>query len=284
MYSSNEGSEFRTLREYDIFHKRDCTGDDAAQVLPNWDVESISTDNEGNIVVVYSVDGVSTFYHCNTNLNLPWGQLQLRPNPDTCGCGEPVGVVGNAGISPYTKHLFGYSLLRANGPSDVFTIDLSQREPEEGGVLSRARSSSSMASPGVTRQWTRSEVGGLNPARFVQPELIRYKSFDGLSIPAFVYKPSKRKHNTAVPVIVHPHGGPEGQHRPQFKPFYQYLVLEMGICVIDPNVRGSNGYGKVFVTLDDAEKREDPSLPLIHPNPNPTLTLIVTLTVILRTL
>lgn len=99
----------------------------------------------------------------------------------------------------------------------------------------------------------------LNPALFVAPELIRYESFDGLNIPAFVYKPppSKLPANGRFPFIVHPHGGPEGQHRPTFVPSIQYFVLELGIAVLDPNVRGSEGYGKTFVSLDNCEKRED---------------------------
>lgn len=58
-------------------------------------------------------------------------------------------------------------------------------------------------------------------------------------------------------MIIHPHGGPEGQHRPNFSPIIQFLTAQLGVAVIDPNVRGSDGYGKVFVSLDNAEKRED---------------------------
>ena len=90
--------------------------------------------------------------------------------------------------------------------------------------------------------------------RLIESDLVRtgarYKSFDGLEIGAFVYRPPGHKRKASggdgsCPVIVHPHGGPEGQHRPIFSPIVQYLASEMGCCVIDPNVRGSDGYGKV---------------------------------------
>merc|ERR1712096_402696 len=106
-------------------------------------------------------------------------------------------------------------------------------------------------------RWTDSEVGGLDTSKFVEPSLVRFKSFDGLEIPAFVYRPPPGKEGDGrLPVLIHAHGGPEGQHRPGFFPIMQYLCLELGIVVIDPNVRGSSGYGKTFVTLDNAERRE----------------------------
>ncbi len=152
--------------------------------------------------------------------------------------------------------------------------------------------------PGGLQRWTRSEVGGLDPSTFVSPQLVRFPSFDGLQISAFVYRPVvPAADGRKLPVLIHPHGGPESQHRPSFAPIYQFLVVEQGIVVIDPNVRGSSmsdeaktkecckdqkkkiysslltfasfflslfspfslaaGYGKTFVSLDNAEKRED---------------------------
>ena len=111
-------------------------------------------------------------------------------------------------------------------------------------------------------RWTESETGGIDPNNFIQAKLIHVNSFDSLRIPAYVYCPPKKNCNgnetiDKIPVIVHPHGGPEGQHRPNFSAFYQYLVIELGVCVIDPNVRGSDGYGKTFVSLDNGKNRED---------------------------
>ncbi|MFT3722431.1 MAG: S9 family peptidase [Hyphomonadaceae bacterium] len=103
-------------------------------------------------------------------------------------------------------------------------------------------------------RWTNSELGGLDVAKLVDPKLVRFNSFDGLSVPAFVYKP---KAAGKVPVIIDIHGGPEGQSRPGFNPIHQQMVNELGAAVIVPNVRGSTGYGKKYVQLDNAEKRED---------------------------
>ena len=142
------------------------------------------------------------------------------------------------------KRCFGFSVITASGPSDCYVADFSVVGPNSVGAM-----------PVMTR-WTRSEVGGLDTSRFVEPELIKYNSFDSLEINAFLYVPPVEA-NKKVPVIIHPHGGPEGQHRPTFASFKQYLMLEEGIAIIDPNIRGSSGYGKVFITLDDCEKRED---------------------------
>ncbi len=88
----------------------------------------------------------------------------------------------------------------------------------------------------------------------VEPELIHYSSFDGLSVPAFVYKPKDIPDMVKLPVIINIHGGPEMQYMPNFNPFTQYFV-KAGYMVVAPNVRGSAGYGKSYLALDDVEKR-----------------------------
>ena len=94
----------------------------------------------------------------------------------------------------------------------------------------------------------------VDPGTFVAPELVRYPSFDGLEVPAFVFRP---RHGTAPhPVVVVIHGGPESQWRPSFSPLTQYLVRE-GFAVVAPNVRGSTGYGRSYQHLDDVDKRLD---------------------------
>jgi len=89
---------------------------------------------------------------------------------------------------------------------------------------------------------------------FVEPEVHRFTSFDGESIPLFVYRP--RGTRGAAPVVVVIHGGPESQFVPSFNPVVQYLV-HRGYAVVAPNVRGSTGYGKRFHRLDDKRKRLD---------------------------
>jgi dipeptidyl aminopeptidase/acylaminoacyl peptidase len=88
------------------------------------------------------------------------------------------------------------------------------------------------------------------------PELVRWRSFDGRTISGFLYRPPAR-FTGKRPVIVNIHGGPEGQSRPGFLGRTNYLIAELGVAILFPNVRGSTGYGKTFLTLDNGMKRED---------------------------
>jgi len=111
---------------------------------------------------------------------------------------------------------------------------------------------------------------GISPLTFIEPKLIKYRSFDGREISAWFYRPERTKAlNTKagnfmigvrptadLPVIVSVHGGPEGQERPGFNALYQYY-LSRGYAILATNVRGSTGYGKTFTHLDDVRKRED---------------------------
>lgn len=103
-------------------------------------------------------------------------------------------------------------------------------------------------------RWTQSELGELRSEQFVKPKSVNYSSFDELEIPAFVFEP---KGEGPHPVLIHIHGGPASQYRPGFSPTFQYYVNELGLAVIAPNVRGSRGYGKRYMTLDDWRLRED---------------------------
>lgn len=106
-------------------------------------------------------------------------------------------------------------------------------------------------------RWTMSELGELDPARLVEPELIRFTSFDGLSVPAFVYRPKGITPGTRTPVIIDIHGGPEAQSRPIWNYGAQYFADVLKATVILPNVRGSDGYGKTYLNLDNGPRRED---------------------------
>jgi dipeptidyl aminopeptidase/acylaminoacyl peptidase len=135
------------------------------------------------------------------------------------------------------------TLNTARSPSDVYVMHLG-RSPEKAESLQR---------------WTISEVGGLDTANFVEPELIRYPTFDlhgdsQRKIPAFVYLPSG---NGPFPVIIYIHGGPESQYRPSFSSTFQMWVGELGAAIVAPNIRGSLGYGNDYLSLDDGYKRED---------------------------
>lgn len=146
----------------------------------------------------------------------------------------PQGVLTAAKFSPDGTKI-GLSLSTSTNSGDVWSYEL--------------------ASGQLTR-WTESELGGLDSARLIEPTLFRYPTFDGKQIPAFIYKPKAAK-GGKLPVVIQIHGGPEGQEQPNFNPRRQSWVAELGAAVIIPNVRGSSGYGKTYMGLDNAEKRED---------------------------
>ncbi|MBI1914397.1 MAG: S9 family peptidase [Planctomycetes bacterium] len=127
------------------------------------------------------------------------------------------------------------------------------------------------------RQLTHSSRAGIPFAQFVEPELIYYETFDKRKIPAWFYKPADRsplapreegssrgaRGLRLPPVIVYPHGGPEGQTRPAFNALFQYFA-QAGYAILAPNVRGSTGYGTTYMNLDNTTKRMDAVNDLAH--------------------
>ena len=110
---------------------------------------------------------------------------------------------------------------------------------------------------GAIERWTSSEMGALQRSQLAEPRLIRFDSFDGLSVPAFVYRPRNIAADARTPVIIDIHGGPESQTRPRWTPGAQYFAEMLGATIILPNVRGSEGYGTRYLNLDNGERRED---------------------------
>ena len=154
----------------------------------------------------------------------------------------PTGLVGAMEFSPDGTKL-GMTLNTSQTPSDSFVLNLGEGALEYGELT----------------RWTYSEVGGLDTGTFVQPELVTYPTFDSdnggpESIPAWLYKPEGKG---PFPVIIAIHGGPESQSRPSFSSTYQMWLQKLGAAVIRPNVRGSDGYGKHYMSLDNGFKRED---------------------------
>jgi dipeptidyl aminopeptidase/acylaminoacyl peptidase len=188
-----------------------------------WDVEDLALSPDGR-TVTFSVNerGYSRLY-----------LHDARKGRTRAAEGLPPGQVSGLGFPTDRSDLLGLSLYGATSPSDAWTLDLKRRR--------------------ATR-WTASEVGGLPRDRFVEPELITWTSFDGLALDALLYRPQGPGPH---PVVVAIHGGPESQSRPSLAPLYQALVAKAGCAVLVPNVRGSRGYGKTFLTLDNGVKRED---------------------------
>jgi dipeptidyl aminopeptidase/acylaminoacyl peptidase len=216
--ASDREGEFKELYETDVAGKawRPLTRD-----IP-WDVESLELSADGRtLAFTVNQEGYSALY-----------LLDTRTRKHQAVAGLPKGIVSGLHFARRAPVL-GFTLATATSTGDVFTYDLRRRK--------------------VTR-WTESELGGLARGRMVEPELVRYKSFDGREIPAFYYKPQGQG---PFPVLISIHGGPEAQARPTFSSPIQYLVNESGMAVLTPNVRGSAGYGKTYLTLDNGALRED---------------------------
>jgi dipeptidyl aminopeptidase/acylaminoacyl peptidase len=131
-----------------------------------------------------------------------------------------------------------FTVNSAQSPGDVYSFD------------TRAGASARF------EQWTRASVDDVDTAPFREAEIIRWKGFDGREITGLLNRPPARFAGKR-PVLVNIHGGPEGQSTIGFLGRNNYFVNELGIALIQPNVRGSTGYGKTFVSLDDGVKRED---------------------------
>lgn len=142
-----------------------------------------------------------------------------------------------SGLQWHKHHdILAFNVASARAPSDVYSWDTRKN---------------------TIARWTESETGGIPPSQFVEPELVRWKSFDGREISGFLYMPDAKKFAGPRPVILNIHGGPEAQFRPVFLARNNYFINELGCAMIFPNVRGSAGYGKNFLKLDNGFKRED---------------------------
>ena len=217
-FTSDMDAEFMRLHRLDT-----ATGQTVVLTADTpWDVATfVVSHDRRRLAYVVNENGVSRLFAIET----ADGRFTALPT-------VPEGIVSGLRFDPEADRL-GFTLRSPTTPSDVFSVDFSTRE--------------------LTR-WTASELGGLRPEDLVEPVAIEFTSFDGRPIPAFIYKPH---HRGPHPVIVNIHGGPEGQARPGFSPTTQFTVNELGAAVIFPNVRGSAGYGKSYLRLDNGRLRED---------------------------
>ena len=148
----------------------------------------------------------------------------------------PAGSIGGNMAFHRATHRMAYSLNSPKGPSQLFVLD---------------------PATGQSVQWTRAQApAGIDTATFSDQRVVRWKSFDGLTISGLISRPPAR-FSGKRPVIVSIHGGPEAQATMGFLGRWNYFVQELGVTIIEPNVRGSAGYGKTFLTLDNGVKRED---------------------------
>ncbi len=197
-----------------------------------WDVDAATLCNDRRrLAFVVNEDGHSALYLLDT-------RTRRYRRVDSV----PTGQVYEMKFSPDDRRL-ALTLNTPQNPSDAYVLELG-REPTKSGVLTR---------------WTASEVGGLDTSRFVMPDLVHYRTFDEVDgrprrIPAWVYRPPG---DGPHPVVVYIHGGPESQSRPRFSSTFQMWLAKLGAAVVIPNVRGSAGYGKSYLALDNGFRRED---------------------------
>ncbi|HYP52108.1 MAG TPA: prolyl oligopeptidase family serine peptidase, partial [Pyrinomonadaceae bacterium] len=218
--TTDRDSEFRRLAYIDLATKQHTYLTDHIK----WDVDSFDISPDGRTVAfVTNEEGVS-------RLRLLDARTRREKTPPRL----PVGIITGVEWHKNGRDL-GFNLASSRSTSDVYSLD---------------------AETGKVERWTESELGGLNPATLAEPEQVRWKTFDGREISGFLYMPPA-KFAGPRPVIVNIHGGPEGQARPGFIGRNNYFLNELGVAIIYPNVRGSSGYGKTFLQLDNGFRRED---------------------------
>ena len=189
-----------------------------------WDVDEFELSEDGKtLAFISNEDGMSVLHLLDT------ATRKERAVPKL-----PVGVISGLRWHRNGRDL-AFSIANSRLAGDAYSLD---------------------TKTGKLERWTFSETGGLNTSALPEPELVHWKSFDGRMISGFLYRPPAR-FTGKRPVIVQIHGGPESEFRPGFLGRNNYYLNELGITLIYPNVRGSAGYGKTFLTLDNGFKRED---------------------------
>jgi dipeptidyl aminopeptidase/acylaminoacyl peptidase len=215
--TSDEGTEHRTLRWLRI---DSIETEELSGDIP-WSVDELEMSRDRSRLAFTTIeDGSYALYLMDTT-------TRAIERADL-----PLGMITALDFTKGGDHL-GFTFNQPSAPADVYSIELATRE--------------------LTR-WTYAEVGGLDTSIFRPSEIVRFSTFDDRKIPAFLYRPEGEG---PFPVIVYVHGGPESQARAHFSARSQYYVNELGCAVLYPNVRGSSGFGKTYLRLDDGRKRED---------------------------
>ncbi len=191
----------------------------------NWDVDEFDLSDDGqNLAATINEAGISRLLLFDISSGQEPEALEL-----------PKGLIFGLQFRPGGREL-GFNLTTAQEPPHAYSYLLSKR---------------------TLVRWTRGLPGGPKFGKAAEPEPFRYKSFDGREIPALMYRPSPGRFPEPRPVLIDIHGGPQAQARAGFLGQENYFINELGIVMIRPNVRGSSGYGRSFLSLDDGFKRED---------------------------
>ena len=215
-----ELSEFRELVRIDL---RTGAVTRLAAKIP-WDVVEFDLSSDGRWAAV--VTNEAGLYKLHVLDVLTGKERGLPP--------LPAGYVTSVHWRPRSQEL-GFGIDSARSPTDVYSIDFSSN---------------------AVSRWTYSETGGIDTSSFSEPELIHWPSFDGRSISGFLYRPPAR-FTGKRPVLIDIHGGPENQWVPYHLGSWNYLLQSLGVALVFPNIRGSSGFGKTFLGLDNGLRRED---------------------------
>jgi len=221
---SDRDGEHAQLRYFNLF-----TGEKSvlSAHIP-WDIEELAISRDGRyLAYVVNEGGIS-------KLNL----LDLRTHQDLIPPKLPAAGIIDSLSFDWQGGRLAFGFAAANRPRDAYVLTIATNTLEA---------------------WTHSEAGAVDLAKFVMPRLTQFPTFDradarSRQIPVYVYEPAAPGPH---PVLIILHGGPESQFRPGFDPWLQYVVNELGFAVVAPNVRGSSGYGKTYLALDDGMLRED---------------------------
>ncbi|HKR64202.1 MAG TPA: S9 family peptidase, partial [Thermoanaerobaculia bacterium] len=218
--TSSEFSEFRELVRVD---RNTGTITRLTSSIP-WDVLEVDLSSDGKLAAIVTNEaGVYTLHI----FEVATGREVRVPH-------MPKGYVIGIHWRPDSREL-GFGLDSAHAPTDVYSVDLANN---------------------TVSRWTYSENGGVDTANFAEPELIHWPSFDSRDISGFLYRPPAR-FTGKRPVLISIHGGPEDQFTPYYLGDWNYYLDPLGVVMIFPNIRGSSGFGKTFVRLDDGLHRED---------------------------
>jgi len=189
-----------------------------------WDVDEFRLSPEGKtIAFVINEDGVSRLHLLDT------GSRQHKPVASL-----PIGIISDIKWRNNSTEL-AFNFKSPRTPNDIYSLDTITLKSE---------------------CWSKSVTGGVDTEKLSQSELIRWKSFDGRMISGFMYRPPAT-FTGKRPVIIDIHGGPEEQYRPEYGYDDNYFMSELGVVKIYPNIRGSSGFGKAFLKLDDSVRRDD---------------------------
>jgi dipeptidyl aminopeptidase/acylaminoacyl peptidase len=238
VYSSDEDGEFSQLMVMDLATgkrralTRDIPWDVDAIVMHGEDAADDASNRRDLACVVTNVAGRRELHV----IDLATGHAVLLPELPPAARSGSISRLRFARFG--NKDEIAFTVNSAQSPGDIYSLD------------TRA------GAAGKVEQWTQAKVDGVDTSPFREAEIVKWKSFDGLEISGLINRAPAR-FTGKRPVLINIHGGPEGQSTIGFLGRNNYFINELGIAYIQPNVRGSSGYGKTYVSLDDGMKRED---------------------------